>query len=99
MLDEIASEAAGRNSLGDIHLAAACLGAFAGFLRYDEVLSIWPCDIKFEPIIYIPKSKNDQLRQGDEVVIARIRSITCPISMLEQYMCMAKIPANIVSYF
>ena len=29
-----------------------------------------------------------------EVVIARTRSITCPISMLQRYMCMAKIPAN-----
>ena len=58
-LDVIASEAVGGNSLGDIHLTAAFLLAFAGFLRYDEVSSIWPCDIKFEPehiTIYIPRS-------------------------------------------
>ena len=60
MLDEIvkiASETAGGNSLGDIRLAAACLLEFAGFLRYDEVSPIRPCDIKFEPehiTIYIP---------------------------------------------
>jgi len=94
MLDAIASEAAGGNSLGDIRLAAACLLAFAGFLRYDEVSSIRPCDIPEHITIYIPRSKNDQLHQGDEVVVARTRSITCPISMLERYMCMAKILAN-----
>jgi len=97
MLDSIATEAAGGSSLSDIRLAAACLLAFAGFLRYDEVSSIRPCEIKFEAehiTIYIPRSKGDQLRQGDEVVIARTWSITCPIAMLERYMCMAKIPAD-----
>jgi len=34
----------------------------------------------------IPRSKNNQLRQGDEVLIARMGSETCPVAMLEEYM-------------
>jgi len=58
---------------------------------------IRPCDVKFdaEHITFsIPSSKNDQLPQGDEVVIARTRSTTCPIAMLERYMDMAKISTS-----
>ena len=36
--------------------------------------------------IRITHSKNDQLRQGDIVVVARTRSKTCPVSMLEYYL-------------
>ena len=36
--------------------------------------------------IRIEHSKTDQLRQGDEVLIARIRSFTCPVALLESYM-------------
>ena len=36
--------------------------------------------------VYIASSKNDQLRQVDEVLIARTRSSTCPVAMMEHYM-------------
>ena len=32
------------------------------------------------------QSKTDQLRQGDELVIARTGNFTCPVAMLEKYM-------------
>ena len=35
--------------------------------------------------IQIPCSKTDQLRQGNEVVVARTSSETCPVAMLETY--------------
>ena len=41
--------------------------------------------------ICIPQSKTDQLRKGDEVVIARSSAPTCPVKMLERYIHMAKI--------
>ena len=97
MLRAIATDATEANSLADIRLAAACLLAFAGFLRYDEVSNIRPCDVKFDAdhiSISIPRSKSDQLCQGDQVVIARLKSVTCPVAMLERYMCVAKIPAE-----
>jgi len=97
MCKAIAEDASKKGSLGDIRLAAACLLAFAGFLRYDELSNIRPCDIKFDVdhiTIAIPKSKGDQLRQGDEVVIARTNASSCPVTMLEQYMIKAKIQAD-----
>ena len=97
MLKMIATDAAEANSLADICLAATCLLAFAGFLRFDEVSNTRPCDVKFDAdhiTISIPRSKSDQLRQGDQVVIARLNSVTCPVAMLERYMLVAKIPAE-----
>ena len=37
-------------------------------------------------ILYIPRSKTDQLRKGDEFIIARTENHTCPVSMLESYL-------------
>ena len=94
MLKAIADDAIQTDSLVDIRLAAACLLAFAGFLRYDEISNIRPCEIQFKADHKIPRSKGDQLRQGDQVVIARTNSTSCPIAMLDWYMVKAKIPAD-----
>ena len=88
MLQVIVQDTKKDNSLANIRLAAVCLLAFAGFLRCDELANIRPCDLQFNANcvnIKIPKSKTDQLRQGSEVVIARTRSDTCPVAMLEEY--------------
>ena len=37
-------------------------------------------------VLHIPHSKGDQLRKGDEVVIARCGSATSPVGKLEEYM-------------
>ena len=44
--------------------------------------------------VKIPKSKGDQLRQGDEVLIARTGSRTCPVAMLERYMTRTATPQD-----
>ena len=91
MLKAIADDAIQTDSLADTRLAAACLLAFAGFLRYDEISNIRPCEIQFKAdhiSIKIPRSK------GDQVVIARNNSTSCPIAMLDWYMVKAKIPAD-----
>ena len=31
-------------------------------------------------ILYIPRSKTNQLRKGDEVIIARTDNSTCPVA-------------------
>ena len=36
--------------------------------------------------IKIIRSKTDQLRQGDEVLVARTKSSTCPVDMIERYL-------------
>ena len=47
----------------------------------------------------MPRSKTDQLHKGNKVVIARTESEACPVSMLEQYMEMAKIPRDSSRWF
>ena len=84
-------------TLSNVRLAAACLLAFAGFLRCDELISLWPCDIKMGPdmmMVIIRSTKTDQLRQGDELVIARTSTHTCPVVMLERYMGLAGINSS-----
>ena len=41
--------------------------------------------------VSIPSSKTDPYRQGNEVLIARTHSLTCPVSMLEGYMARIEI--------
>ena len=44
MLQAMVQDTANNNSLANIRLTTVCLLAFAGFLRYDELASIRPCD-------------------------------------------------------
>jgi len=83
-----------KSCLSDVRLATACLISFAGFLRFDELVNIRCCDVQLATemaTIKIPRSKTDQLRKGDEVVIARTSSATCLVSMLQLYMDKAKL--------
>ena len=42
-------------------------------------------------MIRVQQSKTDQYRDGNKVAIARTRSYTCPVAMLEQYMAIANL--------
>ncbi|CAH3103585.1 unnamed protein product, partial [Pocillopora meandrina] len=56
--------------------------SFAGFFRFDDVSRVRRSDISFKGgfmIIKVLKSKNDQLRKGDEVVILQLSSSVCPL--------------------
>lgn len=89
MLDEMVKDAEESHSLSDLRLVTACLLAYAGFLRFNELVNVRPCDIKIQRdklILLIPKSKTDQLRQGDELVITRTGNSTCLVAMLETYL-------------
>ena len=62
---------------------------FAGFLRFDDVSRIKRNQISFHTgymSIKVEKSKNDQLRQGDEVLIAKGEGTACPVKILEEYL-------------
>ena len=89
MLEVLVKNTRESDSLSDLRLATACLLSFAGFLRFYELVNLRPLDIKIEGDmmrIHIVCSKTDRLRQGDEVVVARTHSTTCPVAMLESYM-------------
>ena len=94
MLSEIVKDADVHPCLSNIRLATASLLAFSGFLRFDELIQLRPCDITITEemmAVKIQRNKTDQLRQGDEVLIARISNSMCPVAMLEKYMRVAGI--------
>ena len=70
--------------------------SFAGFFRFDDVSRI-RSDISFKEgfmIIKVLKSKNDQLRKGDEVVNLQLSSSVCPVELLKRCLVMFKIPPD-----
>ena len=67
---------------------------FAGFLRFDDVSRVKRNQISFHNgylSIKVDKSKNDQLRQGDEVLIAEGEGTACPVKILKEYLIMFNI--------
>ena len=71
--------------------------SFAGFFRFDDVSRIRRSDISFRAgfmVGKVLKSKNDQLRKGDEVVISQLSSSACPVELLKRYLAMFKIPPD-----
>ena len=63
--------------------------SYAGFFRSEEVLNIRMSHIRFYDgfmIIKVDQSKTDQLRQGDEVVIAQSEGNVSPVFLLKEYL-------------
>jgi integrase len=76
----------------DLRIMSLILLGFAGFLRFSEVANIRTEHIVFKVThleIFLPTAKNDQLRQGQTVFIARTGKTTCPVVMLEKYLKVA----------
>ena len=94
MLQAMVRDVNRNETLTSVRLAMAYLLAFAGILQFDELVHICCCDLTVDEKmlkIQIPRSKTDQLRKGDEVIIARSLATTCPVRMLERYIRMADI--------
>ena len=94
MLGAMVDDLNKNETLANAGLTAACLLAFLGFLWFNELVNICCCDVSIRTDmlrICISKSKTDQLRKGDEVVIARSSTSTCPVKMLERYIHLAGI--------
>ena len=70
------------------------LVAYAGFLRFDEMINIRLMDVKVcssHMKIFLERSKTDQFREGAWVVIASTGKVTFPIRMLNMYLSSAGI--------
>ena len=81
-------------SLSDVRNTAIIVLAFLALLRFDELSNILIKHVSFQKShieIKIPKSKADQLRQGNAVVIARINAEHCPVKILSHYMGIANL--------
>lgn len=72
--------------------------AFAGFLRFNELINIRRCDIQLfcsHVNIFIMKSKTDIFRQGAWVLIGTTGSLSCPVNMLRRYLTLAKLTSDL----
>ena len=69
--------------------------AFAGLLRFDDLTRIRRSDLVFHSDhleISIAKSKNDQLRKGNVVLISDSLSDTSPVQLIKLYLFRLQIP-------
>lgn len=81
-------------NLKDLRIVTLSLIAFAGFLRFNEVIQVRRCDLIFHTTfcsITLPRSKTDVYRQGKSVLIARTGNPACPVTMLERYLTKSKV--------
>ena len=81
------------SSFADLRAACICIIAFAGFLRFDELIRIKFSDIHFgfnHVKIFIESSKTDIYREGCWVFISSLQSKYCPVKILKRYLLAAK---------
>ena len=76
-------------TLGEQQLAALIALGFYGFLRWDDLKQVTPANIAFAPThlaVHLPKRKNDQFREGSQVLIARSEEQPCPVAVVEKFL-------------
>lgn len=82
------------NNLLEVRDLCMILLSFAGFLRYEELSSLRCSDITFLDgyvKFFINKSKTDQYRQGNEILISTGVTSACPVKMLQRYISLGNI--------
>lgn len=68
--------------------------AYSAFLRFNELSNLKCSDIEVKDdylCIKISKSKTDQYRHGDEVLVSKGQSIACPYAMFLKYVSVAQV--------
>ena len=86
-----------------VHLRNICMYtlAFSALLRFDDLIRIRRSDLQFNEgflRIIITKSKNDQLREGNEVVISELPNPHSPVPLLKRYLSRLLIPENCTKF-
>lgn len=77
-----------RGSLVDLQIAAMISLGFYGFLRWDDLKRITPEHLVFAPThlsVHLEKRKNDQFREGTQVLIARAGGAPCPVAIVGKF--------------
>ena len=76
-------------SLADLQVAALFALGFFGFLRWDDLSRLTPANLVFAPThltVFLEKRKNDQFREGSQVLIARSEESVCPVAVVEKFL-------------
>ena len=94
---------ASSSNLLDVRDLCMVLLSFAGFLHFDELLvsSLRCSNVTFMDgyvKLFINKSKTDQYRQGNEILIASGVTSACPVSMLHRYISLGNIDISADHY-
>ncbi|XP_053405894.1 uncharacterized protein LOC123561533 isoform X1 [Mercenaria mercenaria] len=85
------------NNIKNQRIICACLLAYAGFLRSEELLKIRRSDIVFHSTyinIFIESSKTDVYRDGNWVTISCTGTMLCPVVNLQRYLTWANIDCD-----
>ncbi|XP_060076462.1 uncharacterized protein LOC132556091 [Ylistrum balloti] len=88
-------------NLKNQRIRCACLLAFAGFLRSDELLRIRVCDVMFASAymsVFIESSKTDKYRDGAWLMIAETGTCLCPVKNLKLFFDWASLKENSDQY-
>jgi integrase len=82
-------------------IICACLLAYAGFLRSEELLKIKRSDIVFHSTyinVFIESSKTGVYRDRAWVTVSRTGATLCPVVNLERYLTWAQIDSESEGY-
>ncbi|XP_061197345.1 integrase/recombinase xerD homolog [Saccostrea echinata] len=89
VLIELCDKFVDENDLLIVRNLTMILFCFAGFLGFDEVISLTFNDVLVHDeylVLSITKSKTDQYRQGSEVLVAKGSTSACPVNMYKRYL-------------
>jgi len=94
ILADMVEDANSSPSLANLRITTISLLVFSRFLRFNEVVHIRACNAEItqeRARLFLPHSKNDQFRQGSQVLVARTSTATCPVAILQRYLTTAGI--------
>ena len=94
MLRKIINLYSSNLNLKSVRLCTLFLLGFSGFLRYSELADICMKDLQIcegHIQINIKRSKTDQYRQGQNIIIAKTGSDLCPVFWLNKYITLANL--------
>jgi integrase len=89
------------NSITDVRDTCVLLISFYGFLRFDELAHLKVKNVVFHSThmeLFIEKAKNDQLREGNSVCVARLGGKHCPVGLAEEYFVLARLGSDTESF-
>ena len=97
MAKQIVQKLSWSESLMDRRIIIFVLLGFSGFLRISEAMAMQVKHIQFRKNcmqITIPKSKNDQHREGKTLLVAKTGSQFCPVKNLKDYLRISELGAE-----
>ena len=88
-------------NLKSVRLCTLFVLGFSGFLRYSELADIRMNDLQIcegHIKINIKRSKTDQYRQGQNIIIAKTGSDLCPVFWLNKYITLANLIQDQINF-